>query len=158
MIDVRRIDPNRIDRQAPAKWHLPRFGMCALLIIILGYCVLLALLGMRWRWHETQQQILASLESFGPGTVISGGNVVVLSLQSTEIRDDDLVHVGRLSSLEQLDLQYTKITDRGVQHLTGLSELRYLSIGGTLITDDAMQSISKLTNLEDLLLGGTARR
>ena len=65
------------------------------------------------------------------------------------------VHVGRLSSLEQLDLEYTKITDRGVQHLTGLTELRYLSLGGTLITDEAMQSIGKLTNLEDLLIGGT---
>src|SRR5687767_5687673 len=103
------------DRSEPrrwlAKWRFPRFGMRTLLAAVLAYCFLLAWLGVRWRWLETQKQILASLESFGPGTVMSGGDVVVLSLQSTEIRDDDLVHVGRLSSLEQLDLQYTKITD-----------------------------------------------
>src|SRR5688572_2313281 len=133
MTRTSRIGPNRTDSAMPARRRFQRFGMRTLLIMIVGYCVLLAWLGMRWRWRETQQQILASLESFGPGTVVSGGDVVVLSLQSTEIRDDDLVHVGRLSSLEQLDLQYTKITDRGVQHLTGLSQLRYLSIGGTLI-------------------------
>ena len=105
---------------------------------------------------EEQKQILASLDRFGPGTVFSRGEVVVLSLKSSEIRDDDLRNVGRLKSLEQLDLEYTKITDAGVRYLAGSTPTSAIClIGGTRITDDAMKSIGKLKKLEDLLVGGT---
>src|SRR5262245_25515125 len=146
-----------IDPKGPAnaRRRLPRFGLRAFLIAILAYCVVLTWLGSRWRALEEQKHILTSLDRFVPGTVFSRGEVVVLSLKSTEIHDEDLRSVGKLTSLEQLDLEYTKITDAGIAHLVGLKNLRYLSIGGTRITDAAMKNIGRLTRLEELLLGGT---
>src|SRR6476620_9957649 len=134
--------------QAKANRRWPRFGLRAFLAAILAYCVVLTWLGSRWRALEEQKHILASLDRFVPGTVFSRGEVVVLSLKSTEIHDEDLRYVGRLKSLETLDLENTKITDDGVAHLAGLKNLRYLSIGGTRITDSALQPIGKLTKLE----------
>src|SRR5882757_2631175 len=109
------------------RWLRPRFGVRALLIVILGCCVLLAWIGARWRWIEQQKQIVMSLEPFGPGTVFSRGEVVVLSLKRTELRDEDLKNVGRLTALEQLDLENTQIADAGVAHLVSLKNLRYLA-------------------------------
>jgi hypothetical protein len=148
-------DRGRFLRRAAAKRIVPRFRLRTLLIAVLAYCCLMTWLGVQWRWREAQQRILSSLERLQPGVVSSGGDVVVLSLKSSEIRDEDLRHVGQLSSLEQLDLEYTKITDAGMHHLEGLKKLRYLSMGGTRISDDAMRSIGKLTKLEDLLLANT---
>src|SRR5262249_7409220 len=141
--------------QANARRRLPRFGLRAFLVAILAYCVVLTWLGSRWRALEEQKHILTSLDRFVPGTVFSRGEVVVLSLKSTEIQDDDLRNVGKLKSLEVLDLESTKITDAGIAHLASLKNLRYLSIGGTKITDAALKTIGRLTKLEDLLLTGT---
>src|SRR6185369_117320 len=127
------IMPNQSEKVAPAprQWRLPRFSLRTLFTVVLVCCVLLCWVGARWRSLEEQRRILGSLERFGPGTVSSRGDVVVLSLKSTEIHDDDLRNVGQLNSLEQLDLEYTKITDSGIAHLAGLKNLRYLSISGT---------------------------
>jgi hypothetical protein len=134
----------------------PRFGLRTLLVLVLAYCCALTWYGMRWRWIEEQQEILASLDRLQPGVVMNGSDVVVLTLKGTEVRDDDLRNVGRLTALEVLDLEYTKITDAGVRHLAGLKHLRNLSIGGTKITDESLRTIGKLSTLEDLLMESTA--
>ena len=148
---------NQSDKPTPTTrhWRLPRFGLRTLLTVIVAYCCLLCWIGARWRSLEEQKKVLATLERFSPGIVSSRGDVVVLSLKSTEIHDDDLRNVGQLKSLEVLDLEYTKITDTGIAHLAGLKNLRYLYISGTRITNDAMQTIGKLPKLEDLLIGAT---
>src|SRR4051794_16835457 len=91
--------------------RLPRYGLRALLIVVVAYCLVLTWIGARWRLLEAQKHVLASLERFVPGTVFSRGEVVVLSLKSSEIHDGDLRYVGWLKSLEQLDLESTKITN-----------------------------------------------
>src|SRR5262245_733482 len=83
----------------------PRFGLRALLLFVFALAVILTWAGARWRALQEQKRILTSLDGFSPGTVFSRGEVVVLSLKSTEIHDEDLRSVGRLSSLEQLDLE-----------------------------------------------------
>ncbi len=138
------------------KQFWPRFRLRTLLVLVLAYCCVLTWYGMRWRWLEEQREILASLDRLQPGIVMNGSDVVVLTLKGTEVRDDDLRNVGRLTSLEVLDLEYTKIGDAGIRHLAGLTKLRHLSLGGTKITDESMRTIGKLTNLEDLLIGSTS--
>src|SRR5687767_6696917 len=102
----RTLNPSRDPQSEPAspaeKWHWPRYRLRTLLVLVLVYCVLLTWYGIRWRWQEAQQEILRSLDRFGPSVVSSGGDVVVLSLEGTEIRDGDLRNVGKLSSLEVL--------------------------------------------------------
>src|SRR5689334_15998296 len=115
--DDRDFEP-RAQPKARRRW--PHFGLRAFLVAILAYCVVLTWLGSRWRALEEQKHILTSLDRFVPGTVFSRGEVVVLSLKSTEIHDDDLRNIGKLKSLEQLDLESTKITDAGIAHLAGL--------------------------------------
>src|SRR5262245_35616178 len=82
----------------PLRWHWPRYRLRTLLSLILIYCLLLTWFGIRWRWQDAQREILRSLDRFGPSVVSSGGDIVVLSLKGTEIRDVDLRNVGKLKS------------------------------------------------------------
>src|SRR5579863_149942 len=62
-----------------------------------------------------------------------------LMVDETQVSDDGLAYVGRLTELEELFIwDCPAITDKGVAHLQSLPKLRLLKLGGSAITDEAV--------------------
>jgi hypothetical protein len=85
-----------------------------------------------------------------------GGYVVSIHMGSNEgsprFSDDDLVHVGTLHQLQELNLENSNITDDGLLHLSGLKKLRTLYLAGTHVTDEGLQRLTTMEDLEELTL------
>jgi Leucine-rich repeat (LRR) protein len=71
------------------------------------------------------------------------------------INDTVLVHVGRLTGLQQLHLSGTSISAGGLAHLKGLTDLWSLTIQSTPVTDAGLAHLIELTNLSVLYLDDT---
>lgn len=70
--------------------------------------------------------------------------------------DEALAHIGKVTTLRDLDLGDAQITSAGLKHLRGLQSLTFLGIGWTKdITDAGMPDITAISNLETLVLSGT---
>ena len=72
----------------------------------------------------------------------------------TGLSDADVMKLGRLPELVELNLSYTRITDRGLASLE-LPKLSRLYLAETRITDAALARISQYENLVSLDLSGT---
>ena len=72
------------------------------------------------------------------------------------LSDALMIHVGRLSGLEELDLSQSAVTDSGILQLRGLKNLRVLKLTDTAIGDAGLAHLSRLTNLRVLNLDGNA--
>lgn len=72
------------------------------------------------------------------------------------VKDEALVHVGKLASLKELVLWDAPMTDAGIKHLAPLRELTALDLAfATKITTAALPDIVRLEKLEKLNLAGT---
>jgi beta-lactamase regulating signal transducer with metallopeptidase domain/thiol-disulfide isomerase/thioredoxin len=85
-----------------------------------------------------------------------------LQLEGTDLNDEGLAYVGRLTGLRRLILEETRITDAGVKHLAGLDRLQAISFSafdvdrdGFGIGDDALATIAILPALESIDLRRT---
>ncbi len=76
------------------------------------------------------------------------GNVVWLNLKGTQITDEGLAAVGKLTALKKLHLELTKIGDDGLRHLAPLQELEYLNLYGTQVSDNGLALLLPLKNLK----------
>lgn len=90
-------------------------------------------------------QNLLGNDFFATVTMVNVGRGVT---SGKPLTDDDLVHVGRLTSLKYLSLFLTQITDAGLVHVRGLTNLRILHLEGTRVTDEGCQELKRaLPNL-----------
>ena len=75
------------------------------------------------------------------------GEVVEVSARTTlfggKVTDAGLVHLKRLTNLQQLFLGAPKITDAGLLHLTGLTKLIRIDLATTQITDAGVAELKK---------------
>lgn len=80
-----------------------------------------------------------------------------LTLDSTRISDEGLMHVGAIRSLEYLQIEGCRmVTDAGVGHLKGLVNLVELHVTGNVqIDNDAIASLGEMKNLTFLCLRDT---
>jgi beta-lactamase regulating signal transducer with metallopeptidase domain len=78
-----------------------------------------------------------------------------LSLQRSNVTDEDLQQFKGLKKLTALNLWDAKISDAGVAAIAELSALQTLQLGGTGITDDGLKSVAKLNALRELDLART---
>lgn len=81
----------------------------------------------------------------------------VLSLNFASIDDVSVVHISKLSQLEELNLAETCITDEGLKNLgqLPLRHLRKLDIEGNNISDDGLRFLRGLPALEIIHIGDT---
>jgi len=70
-----------------------------------------------------------------------------LCLRSSNIQDEALRHIGKLTRLEVLELAGTDITDEGLAHLTNLHQLQYLDIRRTEVTSPGLKHLENLPAL-----------
>jgi hypothetical protein len=70
--------------------------------------------------------------------------------------DEALTHIGKVTTLRELELGDAQITSAGLKHLRGLRELTFLGLGWTKdVTDAGLPELAALSNLEVLVLSGT---
>lgn len=78
-----------------------------------------------------------------------------LTLDQTDVDDEDLAEIGKLSTLEVLSLYDTRVTDAGMEHLAGLERLNNLVLHRTDITDAGLAHLKGLPKLDRLYLSHT---
>ncbi len=78
-----------------------------------------------------------------------------LDIGHSNVTDDMLRTVGKLTNLVRVRLEDNPITDEGVKHLTSLSHLESLNLYKTKITDICAPEISKLKSLKRLFVWQT---
>ena len=74
-----------------------------------------------------------------------------LSLERTQVSEEDLVSISNMPKLAWLNLYLTKIGDSGARILSRSKSIRLLPLGQTGITDQAMLHIGQMKQL--ILLG-----
>ncbi len=82
-------------------------------------------------------------------------NLESISLDSSDITDDGLFHVGKLRRLRYLNVSRTQITDKGLVPLAGLCQITTLHANNTKISDEGMVHLGTMTSLEKLDLNFT---
>lgn len=78
-----------------------------------------------------------------------------LSLAHSNVQDDWLPILSRLSNLTRLQLEKTSISDKGIPALSALEHLEALNLYGTNVTDACLQDIQKMTGLKRVYLWKT---
>ncbi|HEX5105694.1 MAG TPA: hypothetical protein VFV87_17865, partial [Pirellulaceae bacterium] len=90
-----------------------------------------------------------------PVTMSQNGQIVGLGLAEFELRPGDAAIVGQLPELSRLSLQRSNVTDEDLQQFKALKKLTTLNLWDTKISDAGIAAMSELTSLERLQLGGT---
>ena len=74
----------------------------------------------------------------------------------TGLTDEALAHIGKVTTLQELELGDAEVTNAGLKHLRGLSALSYLGLGWTKdVGDEGMPDVAQFTQLQTLILSGT---
>lgn len=81
--------------------------------------------------------------------------IVSLDLAKSQVTDEGLKIVGKMTSLEKLHLENTRVTDAGIAHLTSLKQLNYLNLYGTGVTNQLFKYLEALPNLKRLYVWQT---
>ncbi len=74
---------------------------------------------------------------------------------ATQVDDDGLVHIGKMTNLKALLLDFLFVSDIGLQQLSGLKDLEELYLAGTLAGDDAIAVLKQFPKLKKLRLSQT---
>ena len=65
------------------------------------------------------------------------------------IDETDLMHLGRIESLQTLSFHHNEMTDRGIEHLANLRRLEKLEFIQTRVTEEAVDKLrQELPNCE----------
>src|SRR5690606_22062563 len=81
-----------------------------------------------------------------------GENVLQLKLGDTQITDEGLQYIGKLTQLQQLHVENTSVSSAGLQYLQSCDKLRYLNLVNTEVTDEGVALLGKLPALQDVYL------
>lgn len=92
-------------------------------------------------------------KKFGHWTVEDLQNVKRLDLSGKYISNEDIQHLGmltsltglNLTSLKDLKLHDTNLSDKGLEHLTSLKTLNELNLGRTKISNKGLKKLKALT-------------
>src|SRR5260221_11810218 len=133
-------------------------------VAILGLIVLGSLsgLGLRSCRHDAAIHEIVRLGGFfktrpaGPAWIrqFPGGqsqafeDVPYINLEKTQITDDDMATIARLTGVEELQLGNTKLSDRARARLASCDALRKLWLNDNAISDAGLNSIKHLRLLE----------
>lgn len=93
---------------------------------------------------------LVNLKSFASLT-----NLRSLDLGRVPTRDEELVHLSKLKSLEILRIWSDTITDGGIEYLLPLENLKELDLRDSNISDRGLKHLSKLKYLQILWVGSS---
>lgn len=78
--------------------------------------------------------------------------LVWLRLDDSDVSDQGMNTISKLSGLTRLSLTNTKVTDEGVAKLTGLKELQTLNLVNTPVTENGVLQLKSLDQLRAIYL------
>lgn len=74
---------------------------------------------------------------------LADARLVSLYLFSTSIENDQLAHIGKITTLRSLGIYNASITDDALKHLRGLKALSSLNIRNTQVTEEAIAKLKE---------------
>ncbi len=93
---------------------------------------------------------------------LQADDLAMLNCLGTDVTDEGLAHVGRLSGLLILNLDETRITDEGMRHLSALTKLRSVNLEafgvnrqGFGVGDESLKILARFPDLEAIRLRDT---
>jgi len=78
-----------------------------------------------------------------------------LFLNNSQLQDDDLASLSRLTQLRKLNLSNNPITDKSIRYLMQLKDLEYLNLYNTHLSDAGVDSLMTLPSLKQLYVWQT---
>ena len=81
--------------------------------------------------------------------------IVWLKLGYAELSANSWKRIGECHNLTRLSIEHTNLTDENLAHLSGLNNLLYLNLVGTKISARGVEQLRSLSKLEELYLGQT---
>tara|TARA_B110000014_G_C19639306_1_gene337030 strand:- start:28 stop:429 length:402 start_codon:yes stop_codon:yes gene_type:complete len=114
------------------------------------FCILLCIHFYRYLALARELNPVAALEQAGASINVTATFGSVYSIEiGSDLTDDDLKHLQRITSLKELELDSRHITDAGLVHLQGLSRLKTLFLQRTRVTEAGIAELQKaLPNCE----------
>ena len=88
-------------------------------------------------------------------STLNPNDLQAISLYNTQVTDEGLSHLQKLSGLKSLDLSNTQINGTGLAYFNGLSGLKALNLTFTSVTDSGLADLKKIPNLQSLSLSKT---
>ena len=82
--------------------------------------------------------------------------VIWLKIGDSNMDDNKLKSIVKLSSLTRLSVERTKVSDAGIALLNGLPKLTYLNLVGTAVTAKGLNQLKSLKDLRQIFLYQTA--
>jgi len=82
--------------------------------------------------------------------------VIWLKIGDSNLDDNKLKSISKLSSLTRLSIERTKVSDSGIALLNSLSKLTYLNLVGTAVTSKGLNQLKSLKDLRQIFLYQTA--
>lgn len=73
--------------------------------------------------------------------------LVKLIISGTNLNDEALKHIGKITTLERLIISQTACTDAGIKELVALRNLQLLNLRETKVTDETMETLTKFPSL-----------
>ena len=108
------------------------------------FCILLCIHFYRYLALAWELNPVAALEQAGASINVTATFGSVYSIESgSDLTDDDLKHLQRITSLTELELDSRHITDAGLVHLQGLSRLKTVSLRSTRVTEAGSAELQK---------------
>ena len=142
------------------------------LMVMTAVCaVFLALWAVEVEPYRMERRAIAELDRLGARYEMKSGglawlrehlgrekfqNVVQASFRGTDLDDDRIATLKRLTKIRELDLGDSQVTDDGLVHLRGRTQLVTLNLLRLPITGAGLVHLEELTDLEHLTLSGTA--
>lgn len=122
-------------------------------------CILVAIVLMLGCGESEQQRIAEKLASVG-GVVVADDDlpndrVVRVVLRGSQVSDDQLVHLTDLEHLRHLYLDDSQITNDGIAGIGKLSAIELLSIRNTQIDDKCLSALAEMKSLKWLYISQT---
>ena len=105
--------------------------------------------------HEQRRSLVEALSALGLARFDDQGNVVAIDVAGTAFGDDELQHLGPLTTLRELHLAATRVTDKGMVHVGRLENLQRLYLAKCDVSDVGLAHIAQLTRLLAINLYGT---
>ena len=127
--------------------------------------IAVSLLGVLLGWigiqiHQLREERTLASMCIRLGASVSytrdeGGKVTGFHFASpTDLNDEHLKQLARLSRLRTLWLNHSKVTGRGLAVLADFPALRELHVNGDQLTNDGLRHLQQLSRLEELTVWG----
>jgi mono/diheme cytochrome c family protein len=100
---------------------------------------------------------LSAISDDAIATLVSAKDYIAyLNLTNSQITQQQLMHIAKLTQLLKLRLNKVPVNDEGVKTLTTLPNLHYLNLYATQVTDSLTSSLKHFVKLNQLYVGQTA--